>query len=242
MSKRQVITVAMSFAFVFLFVTSSYAQESKYERPTINVVGNGEVFLSPDVANISFSVETTAKTASEAVNKNAEITNKVLEALKSKIGKDDKVSTSRYNLSAMYEYNNETKKSEFTGYRATNSVSVKTYNLDNIGSLIDSATQAGANRIEGLSFDTTKRNEITREALAKAVKDARATAQTVAGAAGVKITSIYQISPSYSYPAPVYKDYAVRMEAASPAPPPPTTIEAGEISIKASVNMVFGIE
>ena len=80
---------------------------------------------------------------------------------------------------------------------------------------------------------------IWKEALAKAVKDAKTTAETVANAAGVKITTIYQISPSYNYPVPVYRDFA---ESKMAAAPPPTPIEAGEISIKASVKMVFGIE
>jgi len=231
--------IAISFLFALLFVTSSNAQSIKYEQQTLNVNGSGEVNITPDLANISFAVETNAKTAASAVKENAEKTNNVLEALKSQIGKDDKLSTTGYNLSPMYEYNDQTKKSEFTGYRAINSVLVKTYNLKNIGTLIDSAAEAGSNSIQGLTFDSTKRNEYMREALAKAVEDAKATAEIVASAAGVKITTIYQISPSYNYPMPVYRDFA---EGKMAAAPPPTPIEAGEISIKASVNMVFGIE
>ncbi len=135
--------------------------------------------------------------------------------------------------------NKQTKKEEFTGYKATNTVLVKTYNLKKIGTLIDSAAEAGSNNIRGLTFDSTKRNDYRREALVKAVKDARATADTVANAAGVQITTIYQISPSYNYPVPVYRDYS---ESKMAAAPPSTPIEAGEITIKASVNMVFGIE
>jgi len=231
--------IALTFIFTFLFVVNSNAQSVKYEQQTINVNGSGEVSVSPDIANISFSVETNAKTASAAVKENADKTSKVLEALKSQIGEDDKLSTTAYNLSPMYEYNNQTKKSEFTGYKATNTVLVKTYNLKKIGTLIDSAAEAGSNNIRGLTFDSTKRNDYRREALVKAVKDARATADTVANAAGVKITTIYQISPSYNYPVPVYRDYEVSKMAAAP---PSTPIEAGEITIKASVNMVFGIE
>lgn len=231
--------IAIAFLFALFFVTSSNAQGIKYEQQTLNVNGSGEVNITPDLANISFAVETNAKTAASAVKENAEKTNNVLEALKSQIGKDDKLSTTGYSLSPMYEYNDQTKKSEFTGYRATNSVLVKTYNLKNIGTLIDSAAEAGSNSIQGLTFDSTKRNEYMREALAKAVEDAKATAEIVASAAGVKITTIYQISPSYNYPMPVYRDFA---EGKMAAAPPPTPIEAGEISIKASVNMVFGIE
>ncbi len=231
--------IALTFLFAFLFVSGSNAQNVKYEQQTINVNGSGEVSVSPDIANISFSVETNAKTASATVKENADKTSKVLEALKSQIGEDDKLSTTGYNLSPMYEYNNQTKKSEFTGYKATNTVLVKTYNLKKIGTLIDSAAEAGSNNIRGLTFDSTKRNDYRREALVKAVKDARATADTVANAAGVQITIIYQISPSYNYPVPVYRDYS---ESKMAAAPPSTPIEAGEITIKASVNMVFGIE
>lgn len=233
--------ICITFLLALLFAINSNAQSVKYEQQTLSVNGSGEVYIDPDLANISFAVETNAKTASDAVKENAEKTNKVLEALKSQIGKDDILSTTGYNLSPVYEYNNQTKKSEFTGYRATNSVLVKTFNLKNVGNLIDSAAEAGSNSIQGLTFDSTKRNEHMKEALAKAVKDAKTTAETVANAAGVKITTIYQISPSYNYPVPVYRDFAESKMAAAP-PPPPTPIEAGEILIKASVNMVFGIE
>jgi uncharacterized protein YggE len=231
--------IGITFLLALLFAINSNAQSVKYEQQTLSVNGSGEVYIDPDLANISFAVETNAETASEAVKGNAEKTNKVLEALKSQIGKDDTLSTTGYNLSPVYEYNNQTKKSEFTGYRATNSVLVKTFNLKNVGNLIDSAAEAGSNSIQGLTFDSTKRNEHMKQALAKAVKDAKTTAETVANAAGVKITTIYQISPSYNYPVPVYRDFA---ESKMAAAPPPTPIEAGEITIKASVNMVFGIE
>jgi len=241
MISKKVIAITMVLIFAFLPIFSSNAQDGKYEQHTISVTGRGEIFITPDVANISFSVETNAKTASEAVKQNADNTSKVLKALKAQIGKDDKLSTAGYNLTPVYEYNNQTKKSEFNGYRATNVITVKTYDLNNLGNLIDSAAAAGSNNIQGLSFDTTKRDEYRREALVKAVEDAKTTAQTVTNAAGVKITKIFQISPSYDYPTPVYRDFAVRgkadfAEAAS------TPIEAGEISIKALVNMVFGIE
>ncbi len=233
--------IALMFISTFLFVTSSNAQDGKYDQHTINVTGRGEVFITPDVANISFSVETTAPTASAAVKENADNTSKVLKALKAQIGKDDKVSTTGYNLSPVYEYNNQTKKSELDGYRASNVITVKTYNLSNLGTLIDSAAEAGSNNIQGLSFDTTKRDEYRREALVKAVGDAKTTADTVTNAAGVQITKIFQISPSYDYPTPIYGDFAARGKVAY-AEAASTPIESGEISIKASVNIVFGIE
>jgi len=242
MNKEKVLAITMMLIFTFLSTYSSYAQDGRYEQHTISVSGRGEVSITPDLANISFSVETMASTASDAVKENAEKTSKVLKTLKTQIGKDDKMSTAGYNLSPVYEYNNQTKKSEFNGYRATNVIMVKTYNLNNLGNLIDSAATAGSNNIQGLSFDTTKRDKYRREALVEAVVDAKTTADTVTNAAGVQITKILRISPSYDYPIPVYRDFSPSTIAPPPPPSPATPIEAGEISINASVNMVFGIE
>ena len=234
---------AIIFALILSVVTVSYstfAQESQGGKRTLSVTGNGKADASPDVAYLTLSVETTAKNASQAVKDNAATTNKVLEVIKGKLGKEDKVSTAGYSLSPVYEYNNQTNKSEFTGYRASNKIIVEAHNLKELGTIIDATAQAGLNNIESLSFDTTKRDEFRREALTRAVNDAKTTAETLAKAAGVKITKILQLSPSFDYPVPVYRDYALAKEA--PAPAPPTPIEPGDISVSASVNIVFEIE
>ncbi len=219
---------------------ASYAQESQNGKRTLSVTGSGKVDAAPDVAYLSLSVETLAKNASQAVRENAGKTNKVIEAIKAKLGKNDKVSTAGYSLNPVYEYNNQTSNSEFKGYRASNRIIVEAHNLKEIGTIIDTTAEAGLNNIESLSFDTTKRDEYRREALVAAVNDAKATAETLSKAAGVSITKILQLSPSFDYPVPVYRDYALSKEAA--APPPPTPIEPGDLSISASVSIVFEIE
>ena len=225
---------------IFTVCYSSNAQENQDARRTLSVTGNGKADASPDVAYLTLSVETIAKNASQAVKDNAETTNKVIQVIKSKLGKTDKVSTAGYNLAPVYEYNNQTNKNEFNGYRASNRIIVEAHNLKELGNIIDATAQAGLNNIESLSFDTTKRDEFRREALTRAVNDAKTTAETLAKAAGVKITKILQLSPSFDYPVPVYRDYALAKEAAPAAPPTP--IEPGDISVSASVNIVFEIE
>ncbi|MCL4246188.1 MAG: SIMPL domain-containing protein, partial [Candidatus Dadabacteria bacterium] len=140
--------------------------------------------------------------------------------------------------SPVHEYNNQTNKSEFKGYRASNQIVVEVHNLKQIGAIIDSTAEAGLNNISGLRFDTTKSAELRKKALSEAVGDAKATAEVLAQAAGVKITRILQLSPSYDYPVPVYGDYAMAKEAAAA----PTPIEPGDLTISATVNIVFEIE
>ncbi len=225
----------------FLISNLAFSQTVDNQKDTLQVSGRGEVNAKPDKVNITISVDTTNQVASAAVKENADKMNKVMAKLKSQIGKNDKISTTGYNLSPVYTYDEKTRKSDLSGYRVSNSIVVESKNLEGIGKLIDSATQAGANRIESLSFDTDKRDEYRRQALVKAVQDARETAEIVAKAAGVTIVKIMQISPSYEIPIPIYREFATTARAA-PAPPPPTQIEPGELTVNASVNMVFEIQ
>ncbi len=224
----------------FVVGYASNAQDTHNEKRTLSVTGSGKVDAAPDVAYLTLSVETLAKNASQAVKDNSGTTNKVIEAIKAKLGKDDKVSTAGYSLAPVYEYNNQTNKTDFKGYRASNRIIVEAHNLKEIGNIIDSTAEAGLNNVESLSFDTTKRDEIRREAIVEAVRDAKATAETLSKAAGVTITKILQLSPSFDYPVPVYRDYALAKEASPAAPPTP--IEPGDISVSASVSIVFEIE
>jgi uncharacterized protein YggE len=239
MSKRLYIVL---FCLAVALLTSNLAssQTVSNERNTLQVSGKGVVTAKPDKANLTISVETTNQIASTAVSENAEKMNKVMEKLKSQIGKNDKISTTGYNLSPVYTYDEKTRKSELSGYRVSNSIIVESKNLNIVGKLIDSATQAGANRIDRLSFDTDKRDEYRKQALVKAVQDAKETAEIVAKAAGVTIVKIIQISPSYEIPIPVYREFGLAAREA--APPPPTQIEPGELTVSASVNMVFEIQ
>jgi uncharacterized protein YggE len=224
---------------IFLISNSAFAQE-KFEKSTLEAVGKGEIKIKPDVAYLTISVETTSKRASDAVRENAEKMKAVLDKLKSQIGKEDKITTTGYTLSPIYEYNDRTKESQLTGYRASNGVVVEIKNLDDLGRLIDSATQVGANRVDSLSFDTDKRDEYRRQALAQAVQDARATADTVAKATGVKVVKILKISPSYEVPRPMARELGfAKMSATQTAP---TQIEPGELTVSATVNIVFEIE
>ncbi len=234
---------AILFACLFLASAGSYvshAQDAQSGKRTLSVTGSGKADAAPDVAYLTLSVETLAKNASQAVKENADTTNKAIQVIKAKLGENDKVSTAGYSLTPVYEYNNQTNKTDFKGYRASNRIIVEAHDLKGIGNLIDATAEAGLNNIESLSFDTTKRDEFRREALTRAVNDAKSTAEILAKASGVKIVRILQLSPSIDYPVPVYRDYALAKEAASPAPPTP--IEPGDISVSASVNIVFEIE
>ena len=225
-------------ALIFLFCfESSFAEQN--ETRTITVVGNGEIKASPDIAYINISIVTTSPKADEALKENADKTTNVLNKIKSIIGKDDTVKTSSYSLSPVYQYDKATRKSNLTGYTATNELIVETRDLDKLGNLIDETTGMGANRINGPRFDITDRENYKRKALRVAIGDAKTTAKVVADAAGVELVQIIQITPSYTYPVPVHRGMMEsKVMAADQAATP---IEPGDLTVTANVTISYEI-
>jgi len=211
-------------------------------RHTISVMGQAEVSATPDLVILSLAVETTAPKAADAVNENASRGAKVASALKSLIGKDDKLTTTRYSLEPRYEQGKRGEPSEprIVGYVARNEVQVETHKIDAVGGMIDAAINAGANRVSGLQFTLANRNEQLRAALEKAGAEARAQAESVASALGVKIKGVQTASTSA---APIiqprhFEAYGVAaMEAR-----PPTPIEPGTVSVAATLQVTYEIE
>ena len=237
MFKYNLITFLL-FALLLSSQSFTYAQDNSPRA--LNVNGRGEIKAKPDVAYINISVISNAKTAQAALEDNAARTTNVLKKIKSLIGKQDKVETSGFNLSPVYDYNQATKKSELTGYRVSNDLVVKTVDLDNLGSLIDATTRVGANRINGPRFDILNKSKLRKEALRLAVKDAKDTATVTAEAAGVSIVRVIQLNPNYNNPQPLYARSYDSVRAASPETSTP--IESGDISVSASVNITYEIQ
>lgn len=236
-------TKALSTALIALAILIALAvpdtlAEDAPELRTLQVMGHAGLSVEPDRATITLSVETQRTEAMAAASQNAELTTAVTMAVKSLLGESDTVQTSSYRLDPVNEYDSTRKRHELVGYKATNTVTIVTFGLDTLGGLIDAATSAGANRVSGLAFDTSKRDEHRKEVLMMAVKDAQLTAVVVAGAAGVRLVRILQINPSYHQPVP-HRAYAMELRGAKSADTP---IEAGEIEVRATVSILYEID
>lgn len=211
------------------------------KRRTISVSGQGEVTASPDVAILAVAVETTAPKAADAVSENAGRSARVASALKSLLGKDDKVTTTRYSLEPRYEpaKRGELSEPRIIGYVARNEVEVETHKIDAVGGMIDAAISAGANRISNLQFTLANRNEQLRAALAKAGAEARAQAESVASSLGVRLKGLVSATTQTGPIIQPRRFEAMGMVAEARAPTP---IEPGTVSVSASLQVTYEIE
>ena len=212
------------------------------ERRTISVTGQGEVTTSPDLAILAVAVETSAPKAADAVAENATRSGAVASAVKNLIGKNDKVATTRYSLEPRYQAAKpgEAGEPRIIGFVARNEVQVETHKVDSVGTLIDAANTAGANRVSGLQFTLANRDEQLRAALEKAGAEARAQAESVAKALGVRLKGVASATTST---APIVQPryFEARAMAAMEARAP-TPIEPGSVSVAATLQVTYDIE
>jgi hypothetical protein len=216
--------------------------DQKPKLRTIQVTGEGEVDASPDLAIVSFAVETTAPLARDAVNDNARKSAAVAEALKKKLKDNDKISTTRYSLEPMYEQRERgtTEPPGISGYVARNEVRVELHAIDGVGSLIDAAAEAGANRISDLQFTLENRASSLHEALQRAGHEAQEQAKSVAAALGVQLKQI--VSATTSAPPIVFPRHYQSAGMAMAEARAPTPVEPGEVNVRATLHVTYEIE
>lgn len=202
----------------------------------LSVTGEGRVKSSPDVAEVTLGVSFEAGTVAEARERAAEAMTAMIEALKAnEVDKKD-IQTAQFSIEPQYDY--EDGRQRLRGYRATNIVTAKIRDIDATGDVIDAAVQAGgdAAQVQALRFTIDDPAELQNEARRLAMENAREKAEVLAGAGGVELGDVVNVSESVSgFPPPI--PFAAR-EALGPATDT-TPIEAGELEVVVTVSVLF---
>lgn len=199
---------------------------------TINVSGEGSVSVTPDLAYVTFGVETTDVNLAKAQSANATAMSAVLDKLKSLGIAATDLRTTGYSIAPQYD-----RDQHLTGYRVANAVVATVRDLKALGNDIDQAVAAGATRVQGISFDVSNKADAIAKAREAAVNDARGKAEQYAKLTNVQLGPPVTITEG-SAPSP----QPVRQPAAAPAGAAPTTpIEPGESTITVTVQITYEI-
>lgn len=225
------------FILFFLFNFSSLALAQEPEGNVIRLSSTGEVKVEPNMATIILAVTNQSKTADAAIKDNAQNMNKVVNTLKSKLGSNDTIQTSQYQLRPVYQTDKETNEGKIIGYRASNQITIEYHNLATLGNLLDAVVASGINQIDNLRFSHTDQANLQKKALDQAITQAKATAEVIAKSAGVTIKGIKMIESFNNQPGPLYREAVMAMDARSAN----TQIQPGEITISSTVNVVYSI-
>jgi hypothetical protein len=205
---------------------------------SIQVRGIGEVSAQPDVATVRLGVQTEAENAEDALSQNNESMQSLITALENADIPTDDIQTQSVQLRPRYEEpgpNGGTR--EVSGYVASNIVEVRVEELDALGSILDTAVQAGGNRIEGIQFEVSNTAELQDQAREAAWEDALHKAEQLASLAGAELSAPLHVTVSSDRPRPVVRE-EVAMERAAAAVP----VRPGTQTLEVQVSVEWEIQ
>jgi len=214
-------------------------QSSAPQLSSIRVTGDARVATKPDRVQIDIGVTTRAAQAQEAAAQNARQSEAVLGALRKAAGAAAVLKTVGYSLSPTYKYHPNGEEPTLTGYTAANVVQVTLDDLARIGAVIDAATQAGANQVQGIQFTLRDQDAVRAEALRQAAVSARAKAEVLAAALQLKIVRVLNVEENSPRVLPV-RTFMGAMRA-SAAAAPATPVESGTLDVTADVMLTVEV-
>lgn len=210
----------------------------------IRVIGRASSERAPDFASVEVGVESRGATPAAALDAASRAAKGVMATAKDMGVPESDIGTTSLTLQARTKAVNQpdgTVREVADGYTAGNLVRVRLAEMGKLGELLRRALDSGANRIDGIAFGLRDPAAAEAEVQSAAMKDARAQAERLAEAAGVRLgPAIAVTSPPRGEGArPV--PYAMAAKAAAPRGRTSVPIEAGSIETAAEVEAVFAI-
>lgn len=224
---------------LIVVLLTTVACSDNEERNTINVQGFSELTYEPDQAEVWIGISVLKESAEESQNEVNLVTKNIVDELKLK--SFNKIQTETLTLYEEKEWTQD-EGSISKGWRATQTLKVKTSDMDKVGEIIDISVSNGANQINNINFGLTeaKEREYKQQAIAEASKDARAKAQTMAESLDVKLGDIISVSEgSFNY---IPYRYDMKSSLAGDMVQEAAVIMPQEINVNANVNLVYEIK
>jgi len=220
-------------------VSQVHGQQITSPLSSIRVTGDATVSAKPERAQIDVGVLTQEKQSQNAATQNAKQLESILSALHKLLGDDADIKTINYTLSPDYQYRPIGGKASVSSYTAMNVVRVTVDDLGKVGSVIDTATQAGANHIESVRFTVRDPQVLHSQAIREAALKAKANAEALASALNLKILRTLTVE-EVAEPSGGPPDVSM-LDARDAAGPAPTPVQSGSFVVTANVALTVEV-
>ncbi|OGN98419.1 MAG: hypothetical protein A2Y58_02385 [Chloroflexi bacterium RBG_13_51_52] len=206
------------------------------------VSGEGKVTAVPDVAIINLGIEAQETDVATAQAEASEAMDKVTQALKDQGIAEEDIQTVYFNISQVTRWDNDKQTEIVTGYRVTNTVSVKVREVEKAGEVIDAVVTVGGNmiRVSGISFTVDDPSPYYEQARKLAITYAKKKADQMAAETGIELGKITYITESSYTSSSLYRNYAME-DVAIPAPIITTPVSVGQLDITTTVQIAYAI-
>ena len=233
---------ALAGSLLLLAVASPAAADDESGR--IRVIGRASQEVAPDFASVEIGVESRGATPAAALDAASQAAKGIVATAKEMGVAEADIGTSAVTLQPRIKnvrLPDGTMGEREDGYTASNRVRVRLAEMGKLGDLMRRTLDSGANRIQGISFGLRDPAAADAAVQVAAVKDAKAQAERIAEATGVKLGSVISIDSPPRAESPRPMPYGLAMKAAAPRGRTAVPVEAGSIETSAEVDAVFAI-
>lgn len=213
-----------------LFSLISTMAIAQIQTPTVEVVGEGIVYATPDMVNISISIEKEGLDLKNLRQKNGEAVAQVLQLLSKELPMEN------FQTSYVSLYKDDYNK--LNKYRVVQNINIKLEDISKYDNLMNAIFDAGVNRIDGISFGVKNKEKLLQEARVAAIDDARKKALLYAVSLDQNIGKAIQIKEVNSHFNDIQPvERMSKMSLGSTGSD--NTLAVGKIAIEAQVNVAF---
>lgn len=205
----------------------------------ITVRANGQVYVPADTAVINLGVSVrdmdVLKAQSSVNGTIASIRTALLD-----LGLDpEDINTGYVNIWPIYNYSEDME--QLAAYNVSSSLSIRTHDMDRVGTIIDTAFEAGANTLDGINFSCSNTGDALEQAMRQAAINAMAKAQVYAEAGGMAVSGIKSVTEDYTS---VWESGNNVFEATADGKgdAAPTVVQASKICIEANITVTVTAE
>ena len=201
------------------------------ENATVSVSADASVERSPDRATVTVAAIGRGDTAEAARNAVSGDADAVQQAL---ADEGASVTSSRFSIHPEYERTENGR--EQVGYVAVHTIEAETDEVGTVGTLVDAAVDAGADRVDGIRYELSEetQQDARDEALSIAMDRARGDAETVAAAEDLSVDGVVTIQTSQHSRPVMFAEAAAGGDGGGR-----TTISPGPVTVDASVQVTY---
>ena len=207
---------------------------------TIKATGTGTIYLVPDIAYVTIGVHTENKNVEEAVAANNANTQKVKAAVLNAGVAEKDIQTQNFSIYQNQKYDPSGQPTENV-YVVDNNLYVTLRDITKIGTLLGDVVKAGANSINGISFDVADKSKALTDATNLALKNGQKQANDLASAEGVTLGDIQSsVIIPVGYSGPVA--YGMGGGGAEKAMAANVPISTGQIVVTSQIELVYEVK
>ncbi|MGE5416016.1 MAG: SIMPL domain-containing protein [Acidobacteriota bacterium] len=236
---KNVMTILLTLTLVFgLFISAIADGPTDTKAATLVVSGTGYVDVFSEQSHVIITIVTTDKTLAGAQLKNSSTVSGILKQLESSGIKRSMVQAT--GIYAWPQYNpamKETKPENIIAYQTRDELTVQVNDIKNLGSIVNSLVMKWSNEIQSISYTKKDDSPSQTMALNKACINARAKANSISRALGLRLGSIISISEG-----PVQIDPYPISRSDGPTSGSTNLSSSGTVRVQSTVKITYQIK